>query len=371
MSDLVVKHSSIILVVDARFLTQNITGVQRYSIELSLQIRKRLGNAALFVTPRGIRHSDIARQLGAVTIGTRSGHVWEQWDLPNYLRKIGTPLLLCMGNAAPILYKNKIITLHDVTFLRYPDTFSNKFRWFYKALVPCVLCSSKHIFTVSHFSLKEIAAVYGVDKQKMSVLYNAVSSIFKPIVDQRLQDEKYVLVVSSVKENKNFMVAVDAFNMARQQYSDLLLYIVGDMETESFRNMRVLVDEWQKSPYIRLLGRISDSDLARYYSNAAAFIFPSLYEGFGIPAIEAQACGCPVISSNASSLPEVLGDSALMCDPHHASEFADAIVRLVSQPALKEKLISKGYENVKRFSYEKSADDLLKYIHAFVENTIR
>ena len=135
-----------------------------------------------------------------------------------------------------------------------------------------------------------------------------------------------------------------------------------DMNADSFRNMGNLIEECSKNPNIKLLGRVSDNDLIRYYSNAVAFIFPSLYEGFGIPVLEAQACGCPVISSNSSSLPEILGDSALMCDPNNTNEFANAVLKLVNHKSLKEILIDKGYENIKRFSWEKSAEKLLGYL---------
>lgn len=137
---------------------------------------------------------------------------------------------------------------------------------------------------------------------------------------------------------------------------------MGDMNADSFRNMGHLIDECKKDVNIKLLGRVSDSDLIRYYSNAIAFIFPSLYEGFGIPVLEAQACGCPVVSSNSSSLPEILGNSALMCNPNNAEEFAGAIIKLVNHKSIKEELVGKGYENVKRFSWEKSAEDLLRYL---------
>ena len=174
--------------------------------------------------------------------------------------------------------------------------------------------------------------------------------------------EKYLFAVSSIKENKNFGIAVNAFKIVQKQIPDLKLYIMGDMNADSFRNMGHLIDECKKDVNIKLLGRVSDSDLIRYYSNAIAFIFPSLYEGFGIPVLEAQACGCPVVSSNSSSLPEILGNSALMCNPNNAEEFAGAIIKLVNHKSIKEELVGKGYENVKRFSWEKSAEDLLRYL---------
>jgi len=191
-------------------------------------------------------------------------------------------------------------------------------------------------------------------------VYNAVDERFRHVVDETLREEKYLFAVSSVKENKNFILALEAFTKAQAEIKDLKLYIAGDLKTNNFRGIDL--SAYENNPNIKFLGRISDEDLIRYYSNAVAFLFPSLYEGFGIPVLEAQACGCPVISSNSSSLPEVLGDSALMCNPKSVVGFSDGIVRLLTTPALREKLIEQGRHNVARFSWAKSAETVAKVI---------
>lgn len=353
------------IVINARFLTQQITGVQRFSLELSLYMKQMLGSEIQFVAPGNILHEDLARKLEVKIIGCRTGHVWEQWDLPKYLYGSGQPLLLCMGNTAPISYPNKISILHDVTFLRYPEAFSTRFRVFYRLIIPWVLRTSKHVFSVSDFSLNEIACCYKVDKSKMSVVYNAVDSMFKHVEDEYLKIDKYLLTVSSIKKNKNFKVAVDAFKIVQSHIPDLKLYIMGDVRADSFKSMDGLIEECEKNPNIKLLGRVSDDDLIHYYSNAVSFIFPSLYEGFGIPVLEAQACGCPVVSSNSSSLPEVLGHSALQCNPNNAEEFAHSIMKVITDVSLREKLVSQGYENLKRFSWKKSAEILVKHLKSY------
>ena len=215
-------------------------------------------------------------------IGRRTGHAWEQFDLPLFLNQMGKPLLLCMGNTAPVVYRNKVSILHDVTFLRYPQTFSKKFLMFYRLVIPWVLLTSRHVFTVSNFSLEEIVSSYKIDRNKISVVYNAVDQKFACVEDKGLSADKYLFTVSSIKVNKNFGVAVNAFKIIQKRIPDLKLYIMGDMNADSFRNMGNLIEECSKNPNIKLLGRVSDNDLIRYYSNAVAFIFPSLYEGFGI-----------------------------------------------------------------------------------------
>ena len=354
------------LVINSRFLTQNLTGVQRFAIEISLQLKQAMGNDVVFLTPPNVLHSVIANELSAQVVGTHTGYLWEQMDLPRQLRRMGNPLLLCLGNTAPLFYKNKIDTLHDITFVRYPQTFSWKFLCFYCLAIPRILKTSRYLFTVSEFSKREISEYYKIACDKISVVYNAVNSIFHHIEDTGLAGKKYVVAVSSLKENKNFVVAYRAYQLARQKIVGLKFYIVGDVFSGSFKSMDDFISELSADEGVRILGRISDDDLIRYYSNACAFLFPSLYEGFGIPALEAQACGCPVVAANSSSLPEVLGNSALLCNPHNPQEFADGIVKIIQDDSFRHDLVSKGFENIKRFSWVDSSEKIMKVVKRIV-----
>mgnify|MGYP002626364654 CR=1 FL=1 len=134
-----------------------------------------------FVAPGNVIQSEIAERLDVKIVGKHTGHLWEQWDLPHYLKKNGCPLLLNLCNLAPLRYKNKISTIHDVSFIRYPQTFSKKFLLFYNFMIPKIISSSKMILTVSEFSKREIIDVYGTDENKIEVIYNAVNQNFKPI----------------------------------------------------------------------------------------------------------------------------------------------------------------------------------------------
>lgn len=170
----------------------------------------------------------------------------------------------------------------------------------------------------------------------------------------------YFLSVSSLNYRKNFITVLQAFSIFcdSNQYGNL--YIVGDLKCDSFNG--VYIQEYKSNDRIRFLGRVSDDELIEYYRNAVAFVFPSLYEGFGIPVIEAQACGCPVISSNSSSLPEVLGESALTCNPLDVNRFAELMNDIFNDNDLRKKIIAKGYENVKRFSWNESAKKIVELI---------
>jgi glycosyltransferase involved in cell wall biosynthesis len=343
------------IVVNARFLTQKMTGVQRFSIELSLQLKQIYNDDIRFVCPGNIIQTEYASQLGVEIVGKRTGYLWEQFELPRYLKKNGSPLLISFGNVAPICYRNKISTLHDITFIRYPQTLSKSFLLIYKFLIPLVLKTSKHIFTVSEFSKEEISSYYHIDKSKISVIYNAVAKDFRPVKTEKLKKEIYILAVSSFKANKNFFKIYQAFALAKQQIEGLKFYVIGDLTSDKFQSLQFEIDEMMKDKDIKLLGRISDEELIRYYSNAKAFVFASLYEGFGIPVLEAQACGCPVICANNTSLPEVAGNSALMCNPNDKEDIANAIISILQNLSLSNELKAKGFSNYIRFSWKNEA----------------
>jgi len=351
------------IVVNARFLTQNITGVQRYGIEIGLRLKK-MRDDIVFVSPHNIVNTETANELEAKVIGTHTGHLWEQVDLPRWLRKNGSPLLVCFANTAPAFYGNKIVTLHDITFKRYPKTFSWKFRMVYNLLIPQVLRTSRHVVTVSEFSKSEISEYYGYPRERMSVVYSSMDDIFVKKEDESLRKENYFFAVSSIKESKNFFFALKAFIEASKKMKDVKFFIAGDLKNNSFHSIDI--SEYKSNPNIKFLGRISDDDLIRYYSNAIAFIFPSLYEGFGLPPLEGQSCGCPAICSDRCSLPEVYGDSVLYCNPHDVNSLAVCMEKICDED-IRTDLAEKGYANTKRYGFDRSAKSFVKIIQNQLE----
>ncbi|MDR2011216.1 MAG: glycosyltransferase family 4 protein [Bacteroidales bacterium] len=342
------------IIINSRFLTQSVTGVQRYAIELSLRL-KQLDPSIEFVCPGNVVQHDIFEQLNAKITGKRTGHLWEQIDLPQYLKKQGNPLLLNLCNTAPICYKNKTVTIHDVAFNVYPKTYSKSFLYLYKFLIPNIIKTSGHIFTVSNFSKQEIIRFYKVSEEKISVVYNAVNDSFKPVYDPDLRNIKYLLAVSSLNHRKNLTAILQAFNIISAKNKDIQLYLIGDLETKSFT--KIDISEYLQHPQIKILGRVPDSELIKYYSNAKGFLYPSLYEGFGIPPLEAQNCACPVLVSNAGSLPEIFRDSALFCDPFSIDSIAANMLKLLDDNVC-ELLKAKNKQNITRFSWKQSAMDI-------------
>ena len=186
------------------------------------------------------------------------------------------------------------------------------------------------------------------------MVYNAVRDSFRPVCDNELKRKKYFLAVSSLNYRKNFLSVLSAFEIFQKEDKDTFLYIIGDIKNSNFKG--VDIERYYDNPSIKFLGRVPDEELVKYYSNAAAFVYPSIYEGFGIPPLEAQTCGSPVVVSDIPPLHEVVQESGLYCDPYDVKDIASAMNRILDN---KEEYRLKGYENTKRFSWENSAKTVL------------
>lgn len=340
------------VVVNARFLTQNVTGVQRFAMEICLQLKTMLEEVE-FVTPDDIAQNEAFLALDAKIIGTHHGHIWEQLDLPKYLKTKGKPLLVNLANTGPLFYKNKIVTIHDVAYKVFPQTYPKSFLLYYSVMIPRLLYGSRHIVTVSEFSKEEICKFYHISKDKVSVVYNAVSENFKPVSQV---DKAYFLAVSSLNYRKNFIYILDAFRKYQEKGGKEFLYIIGDLKNTSFKEIDL--SEYKNNSKIKFLGRVSDKELIKYYSNAVAFVYPSLYEGFGIPPLEAQTCNCPAICAKTSCLPEIFGDSVLYCNPYVSDSLVSSFKKITTDEVLRLSLIEKGKRNARKYSWMKSAEKL-------------
>ena len=350
------------IVINSRFLTQDITGVQRFAIEISKQLKRLYSEDIQFVCPKNIVHENLAKELEAKTIGNLTGHLWEQVELPFYLKKNGSPLLLNLGNTAPLLYSNKITVLHSLSFLNKKWN-SLLFHFLYKITVPLNLMSSKFIFTVSQYTNQEITEHYSYINllDKMDVIYNGSFGSKKLNIQSTENKQNYLLYVGSISSSKNVKGLVDAMNLVRIQHKDIDLKIVGSLNNKLFKDEKIVSNQ-----FIEFCGHINNPDeLKELYLHAKAFVFPSLYESFGIPPLEAQECGCPIVISNTTALPEIFNDSALYFDPYNVNGIASKIITLLNNENLQKELIGKGFENIKRFSWETSAKKIIDISERF------
>lgn len=343
------------IVINARFLTQPTTGVQRFAIEISKLLKVKLKDEICFVSCQGIIHKELANELDVKVIGVNKGHVWEQLDLYFYLLKKGKPLLVSFGYTGPLFYKNQIISIHDVAFKLYKNTFSKSFSFVYNYLVPRLSKKCLHIFTVSNTAKNELCKELYVPEEKISVIYNGISSIFKTTTKLRLNTKArpYILTVSSHHPRKNYDRLIQAFKKIEDNSIDL--YVVGNFIKHFSSNNRLKHVE-----NVKYLTNVSDEELLSYYQNAKLFVFPSLYEGFGIPVIEAMSQNLPCVISNIPVFKEIGDDSVTYINPKSVQSIVDGINKSLTSH---EKSIE--YPKLKNFSWENSAEKVYNVLKRF------
>jgi len=347
--------------INSRFFSQEITGVQRFAIELSQKLYEQRDDV-VFLAPVNIKYNEITKRLNIKTVGKKSGHLWEQYDLPLYLKSIGSPLLINFCNTAPLFYKNKIITLHDVAYKRFPQSYSFKFRQAYNFIIPRLIASSRAVLTVSQFAKSELKHFFALPEERCHVIYNAASSLFHPGISESDADAapKYFLAVASQQYHKNFEALISAFAHLPVQ-AGFKLKIVGSAH-KNYQGVQNIIASSSLVNNVEFLGRVDDESLSELYRRAFAFVFPSFYEGFGIPPIEAQASGCPVIASSAAAIPEILADSVIYFDPLDRNSLVDALRLSIENQSQRQRYVEAGYKNAARFSWGNSASSLNRII---------
>lgn len=341
------------IVVNTRFLTQKTTGVQRYAIEICKRLPKTINNQKIvFVAPKkSLIEIESLNNLKIEQFGNFTGNLWEQVDLANYLKINDSPLLINFGGIGPIYYKNKITYLHDLAFKYYPKSFSYLFQKMYNIFIPISIKNAKKIITVSKYVKQDIIKNYGTNN--IEVVYGSYSKVFKNL---NLEREKIILAVSSLDPRKNFNRIIKAYQKLDTDYK---LVFVGS-KSKAFS--KLIIDNNYDDKNIIFTGYLTDKDLVKMYNKASIFIYASLFEGFGIPPLEAQSCGCPCIVSNLTSIPEICNNSVVYCDPFSIEDISNKIKYLINDEKKREELVEKGFENIKKYSWDASANKLLAII---------
>ncbi|MCS7287390.1 MAG: glycosyltransferase family 1 protein [Anaerolineae bacterium] len=267
-----------------------------------------------------------------------------------------------------------VFTLHDLIFLFHPETHKPMNRWFLTLMMPRFLRAADAVITVSECTKKDAMRFYNIPEEKITVIYEGVSPRFHPVSSEivgavRLKyglPERFILYVGTIEPRKNLIALLEALHYLLTTYH-LQLVIVGKkgwLYEGFFRRLRELGLEER----VHFTGYVPDEDLPALYSAADLFVFPSLYEGFGLPVLEAMACGVPVICSNTSSLPEVAGDAALLVDPTDVQALAKAIERALTDETLRAMLRAKGLERARMFTWEKTAQKTLEVYRRVLGN---
>lgn len=264
----------------------------------------------------------------------------------------------------------QIITVHDLSFLRYPEFFSAKKNFWHRALrVKKALKGASLIVAVSENTKQDIVELVGIAPEKIKVIYSGNNLVKREVREEELGflsqkgiGTNFILYLGTIEPRKNISGLIRAYEELRRQgnrFNGLQLVLAGAKGWKS----RGIYKAWQKSEYkndIKFLGYISQKEKEVLYAKAKVFVYPSYYEGFGFPPLEAMTYGLPVICSNVSSLPEVVADAALMINPFKPIEIMEALELILSDEKLRENLINKGYQRASEFSWEKTAQEYLR-----------
>jgi glycosyltransferase involved in cell wall biosynthesis len=292
--------------------------------------------------------------------------VSEQFRIPLALERERVQLLHEPHYVLPPLVRcRSVVTIHDCIHLMFPQYLPGKLAYVYaKGSMWSAARKANRILTVSEASKRDILHFFDVRPEKVSVIYNAIDERFltppntahMDLVRQRYQlDRPFVLYVGNIKPHKNIQRLIDAFGRvrARGYQDDLKLVIIGD-EISKYPALRQSVHKHKLDKHVRFLGFQPMETLAAFYRLARVFVFPSLYEGFGLPPLEAMACGTPVVTSNVSSLPEVAGGAAKLVDPYEPESIASGIGQALTDEPLRADLIARGLERARSFSWAHS-----------------
>lgn len=341
-------------------------GIGRYTAELAAALAQQ-GAAVhlLWAGPRpegaqGVALPGAYLLPGLLTVG-QAGIAWQA-------RRLGLDLVHDPTGAMPLLLARtpRVLTIHDAIPYIYPQT-STRLDWLiYRLWLPLAVRAASAIITVSAQSRKDILTHLPVEPERVVAIPEAADRRFRPVPPAEVEpvlrqyglERPYILYVGALESRKNLPRLLEAYARLRTWSDRWRLVIVGARKWKSspiFATVQALGLE----PHVTFTGYVADEHLPALYSGADLFAFPSLYEGFGLPVLEAMACGAPVVTSNTSSLPEVTGDAALLVDPTDVAQLADAMCLVLSQPALAAELRAKGLARAVQFSWERTARETL------------
>jgi glycosyltransferase involved in cell wall biosynthesis len=353
--------------VNGRFLTQPLSGMQRYAEEMVTAIDRLLDAepevrkqfSVVVLAPKGDRRMPNWSRVPIRSIGYLKGHAWEQLELAIHARD---GILFNLSGSGPLFHRRSVLVLHDAGVFAHPEHFSNTYGRLHRFLRPRLARRAWRLATVSRFSSLELARYCGVSPGCFTIIGDSAEHIldvepdYSILTRSGLALKRYILCVGNQSPNKNIALAVDAF--ARLSPFGYKLAIAGSGSQSVFGN----VVETEGDNVVRL-GRVTDSELRALYEHAALFLFPSRYEGFGIPPLEAMSLGCPVLSSDSSAMPEVLRDGAAYFESCSLDSLILSLNRALSLIAREEWPVQKGREIASSYSWYSAARTLIDTLY--------
>ena len=353
--------------INGRFLSQRLTGVERYAAEMvkaidallaSKQSPASLQNADWeLLAPKNAHEGLHLKRINLRTVGSLRGHAWDQIDLA---RASAGGALISLSNSGPVFHPHHLVVIHDAQVFRRPDFFNWRYLTAHRTLGK-LFSRYAAIATVSEFSRSELAQVLNLSASSIPVFPNSAEHFARtkpdPGIIARLgvQPQKFFLYVGSRTKNKNLSVAIRAVQLLDR--ADVPLVIVGGDNSRVFQD-----NSADGATGLLLAGRLTDSEIAALYAQASAFVFPSLYEGFGVPPLEAMLFGCPVIASKADAVVETCGDAAAYFDANDADALKQLMLERLAAGAISDQERMRQQDRVAFYSWKKSAKALLDHL---------
>lgn len=352
------------LYINGRFLTQRTTGVQRSATETVMALDRILAESrpdmdVTLLCPHGTHRELNLDHIRIRQIGRTQGQLWEQIELPIYSAR---GFLVNLANLGPLARRNQAVVIHDAQVWAIPENFAFSFRTWYRFALPILGRRCRLLITVSDFSRRELIKYKVVVPSRTKVLPNGADHILRIRSDNSVLERngltpgRFVLAVGSDNRNKNFSLLAAASPGLIALGLDVA--VVGSVDRNVFGHSRYE----QSEATVRRVGYIDDAGLRALYENALCFVIPSLYEGFGLPAVEAMTCGCPVVASKQGALSEVCGDAALYCSAHEPADLVAQVACLADDDGLREGQADKGRRRAQNFTWNVTAERLINLV---------
>ena len=362
-----------------RIFRPNKHGMDFVALETIRELQKRDdGNEYyIIVAPGEDRCLEESTNLSIIELKCPTYPLWEQIALPRVLKRLKVDLLHCTSNTAPLWCPVPLVlTLHDIIYLeprqhRSPSLYQ-ELGWHYRRIiVPRILKKCKKIITVSHFECNRIRKALNIPTERITAIYNGYNTHFFPqdkidmrIVHQYIPEKDFLFFLGNTDPKKNAVRTLKAYSLYLQQSDIKRPLLIADLKEEYIDNLLQQEGISDIKSYLYYPGYIANHDLATLYNAAFAFLYPSLRESFGIPMIEAMACGVPIIIGNTSAMPEVSGPGALAVDPYKPEEIANMLLRLEVDETLYLKQRNYGLLRAQQFSWAKTANELVQLYHS-------
>lgn len=302
-------------------------------------------------------------------------YLWFEWAIPSILKKEKVDLFLSTDGYLSL--KTKVptaVVLHDLAFVHHPEDVHGLVSKYYNYFTPLFAKRANRILTVSEFTKQDVVSNYHIDSDLIDVVYNGVNDSFKTLLDDKINEvkarltggEDYFVYIGALHPRKNINRLFKAFDAFKKQSNSATKLVVVGRKAWSVKEIEETYESMTFKKDVIFTGRLNTSDLIEILASSRALTYVPYFEGFGIPIIEAQKCGVPVITSNRTSMPEVAGDSAHLVDPFNEDSIQEGLIKLDVDNDYRDSLIEKGNENVKRFSWDITAqrvwDGMMKAI---------